>query len=267
MNSTKFLSTKHLLLILTISYASLFSNDSPKKPFIECIKIHEHSTKEPYWDEIEIYKVKPIGFPHNTSFKIFAKLYPSTSYDETPHPLLGSRRENDQIDELFWIAERMIPGQTITFRFKSTDGKHHEYVELTPFPLIFQSDNARVQVKARLLSASPTMYDLELSGIDSEETFIFSSVSGNETLRDVLEGATYIGYHPDVIGSKGGIAKLSFKFADGEIKFQLPVGNEIKNHAQMQLEKGISFKTGLPLSEKAKNYLSQSCSDHETSRD
>jgi len=252
--------SKHSLFIF-ITLIALKGIILCDEPFIEVVKLEANSASgsDKVYSELDIYLFKAVGYPLGTSFKILHK-YGSSDFRDENWPFLGDKRGKNQVDAFAWLADGMVPGQEVVFKFLSTDGAYQKEISIVPFPLQFASDQGRVKADVKFLGLEPTRYSIKLSGIDSDETFIYSSCVGLESMRHELVGQTLFMLLPDVIGLDSAMAYVQFKFkGDERLKFTLPVRKAVKTRAQQQLDSGYSLKTGEKLSPDAIKMLKQSC--------
>ena len=125
-----------------------------------------------------------------------------------------------------------FPGVPVTYTFENIEKGLKEEITVVPNRVLVKSLIDNAQIEAKLISEYPAMYHLDLEGFGKEELTL-KSVSYGEVLGSkfpINEKSMTI-YTPGVIGKEGGIGRISFTRASGEVlKLELPWGVEWMKH-------------------------------------
>lgn len=137
-------------------------------------------------------------------------------------------KSNNKPVRLLLSARGFLPGEQVTIRLSAKDASKE--ISFYPRPLHLKDAAGKVLAKAVLFCAQPdfTGYNLDISGVEKEQKYTFTSQSGGEILSHAMQGPMQCSITPDVIGKTGGIAKAILQFED-EISYslELPWGREL----------------------------------------
>lgn len=173
---------------------------------------------------------------------------PNRNISVTITPLFSVKQEKKS--ELTISSEASImyidstgytPGCPVTFIFQ--DGKKKELkkeITVVPNRLFVKSPVDNAQIEATIVQASPAVYNFQFTGFIENEELLFRSSSYDEQFETKLQlSKNILTTMPGVINKQGGIARLSFTRASGEIlKLELPWGWEWMKYCMYYDENG-----------------------------
>lgn len=127
-----------------------------------------------------------------------------------------------------------LPGEPVTFRFRTADNKFNNEISGTPTPAIIRDKDLHIALKAELLSYEPTVYNITLPSMKEGEEFEIKATSVNEIVRGK---STYkkdmppLHYAPTAKGKKGGDAIFEIHKKTGEVyTILLPWGSALNGY-------------------------------------
>lgn len=137
-----------------------------------------------------------------------------------------------------------LPGERVTWRISSHDGKLLKEAICCPNPKVLKTAAGKRIVEASLLSINrpDTVYSLLFPSMQEEREYIFTS--GTKQSRGVipigkLEATTFA---PGIEGSSGGIAKIEIRLANESYELELPWGSKFEvNSSEEGLEPSYLF--------------------------
>lgn len=199
-------------------------------------------------------------YPENErEFKVFIK-----------RPLLPQKMQNNEVEagmeDLLAVGSKIneerptfimsgagfFPGEKIGLAVKCNN--HFTFksnvLVFTPNPLIDASKSDSAVVSAELTMISPPVYNISLRGFEANEVLSYQSTSCGETMAQKMDvdKACEIIYSPEVVGSEGGVAKVTFTRNNGEeLSLDMPWGSEFVEHIRGHREPTVDYFSSIKL--------------------
>lgn len=123
-----------------------------------------------------------------------------------------------------------VPGMPITMKFTDEKNKFSKEIKFIPSPLYVESVKDGAKIEAIFECLSPANYTIKFMGFDEREELSFQSICYNEKIENKFSFDKPLGFSifPEVIGKKGGIAKIKFTRSSGEaLELELSWGLEV----------------------------------------
>lgn len=150
------------------------------------------------------------------------------------------------------IGAGYFPGEKIGLAVKCNN--HFTFksnvLVFTPNPLIDASKSDSAVVSAELTMISPPVYNISLRGFEANEVLSYQSTSCGETMAQKMDvdKACEIIYSPEVVGSEGGVAKVTFTRNNGEeLSLDMPWGSEFVEHIRGHREPTVDYFSSIKL--------------------
>lgn len=178
---------------------------------------------------------KYIEFKHRSQFHGLA-IYKFTGIPENEEFTVSSSRQWEKdigFQELGRLkgegglslsSEGFIPGEKVTLRLTTSDGKIIEEFALIPCPIQVSSKSGRYSINAELESLNPVLYMIDINGLKEGELFYFSPKDDVH----LQSSSPRMMYCPGA-GERcsKGFEYVTFIFEDEKIKVKFPYGDKI----------------------------------------
>ena len=242
--------TKHLFIFSLLSTACFAEDPSIKAKFYSAESI-EHLPELKYLNETDsgFNKVilKAEGFPKNQDLILEVKRLSSDNPNQFK-PLMEFSIQNDGqyltktkpsklINSIIVSSKGFLPGERVTYRIRTTNKSVQKEISGIPSPALFKDHRGIVDIKAELISISPTVYLVTLPSMKDGEAFELKSTSLGEiiTAESKYSKAKPIHYSPAPSSTKsqGGESTLEIIRKSGEIYvIRLPWGSALQVYQQ-----------------------------------
>lgn len=242
----------NLLLILLISWNSLFSTEVDVLPSIDLVflkskEVESHSNPDikhssqfdPGYDKTFLYLN---NFPINRKITYsYKRSLNDCSYIRRGEFIIVENKRiysttdsEDQGNFLCISSRGFLPSERISCRFKAENDFKKE-ISFIPNPNVVKSPSGTVSVEAELYCFNPAFYVFKFVGFEEDEIIKFTSISGTEKISASFKLSEYpkITNSPGVLNEQGGVGKVTFTRKSGEkVELKLPWGTELHSYLE-----------------------------------
>lgn len=195
--------------------------------------------------------VEFIGFPENTEITIQSnRLFQKPSkkgfsniekirIDAEGHLHLFKSKQVVARISLESTGRDFLKGERTYFRFLDNNGIILGETSFIPRPIKTSSKNNTFTLEAEIISISPTIYQLHLTGIGSKETIHVKSTSSNEVTEfdTSYTPDNIIAISPTIKDKKGGLCQLEVSRRNGDsaqlrLNWGTSIAQEFVNHVK-----------------------------------
>lgn len=155
--------------------------------------------------------------------------------DDGSYTVLSNPPEN--LKEIIGSSKGFLPGERVTYRFRAADNSIEKENTGIPYPAIVKNHQGKIDLRAELISLSPTVYLIDMPTMKQGEEYELKSTSLGEIVKTKATYSTVkpIHYSPAPTGTKsqGGEAILEIKTKSGKQSvIKLPWGTALKIHLE-----------------------------------
>lgn len=143
--------------------------------------------------------------------------------------LLNERKE---VKTHFCISSGgYLPGERIHCRLTNADGSFTKDISFIPNPIDVRNSAGQPIIEAELVTIKPTVYHIDVKGLNENEKFVFKSKSGTritELSETFVDDGVILTYSPELKGKKGGVGTVEIRRQTGKrYTLKFPWGNRL----------------------------------------
>lgn len=140
---------------------------------------------------------------------------------------------NRHLLSLICSSRGYLPGELVTFRFRTADNAISKEVSGIPTPATIKDKEHHVVLQAELMSEDPTVYNILLPSMNEGEEFELKSTSLGAIVKGkpIYHKGMPLHYAPGVKGKRGGDATFEIRRKSGEVySILLPWGSSLTGY-------------------------------------